>query len=62
MKSNVILPTDCRPKVVFVQPFASRYEAIAAERQIKNWSRVKKEALIEENWEKLSQFAKKKFD
>ncbi|KEQ54957.1 TrmH family RNA methyltransferase [Sphingobium chlorophenolicum] len=33
--------------------FASRAEALAAELQIKGWSRKKKEALIAGNWEKL---------
>jgi predicted GIY-YIG superfamily endonuclease len=48
-------------EVVFVQRFASRYEALAAERKIKNWSRKKKEALIERDWINLSKFAKKDF-
>ncbi len=39
--------------VVFVDTFNSRYEALAAERQIKGWSRKKKEALIQKNWKKL---------
>ena len=49
-------------EVVFIQDFASRDEAINAERQIKNWSRKKKEALINNNFKKLSQFSKKKFN
>jgi len=49
-------------KVVYMQNFATRYEALAAERQIKRWSRAKKEALIQENWDKISKLAKKKFD
>ena len=48
-------------EVAFVQHCSSRYEALAAERKIKNWSRKKKEALIENNWEDLSRFAKKDF-
>ena len=48
-------------EVVFVQHCSSRYEALAAERKIKNWSRKKKEALIENNWKNLSRFAKKDF-
>lgn len=48
-------------KLVFVQQCASRYEALAAERKIKNWSRNKKEALINQDWEALSLFSKKKF-
>jgi predicted GIY-YIG superfamily endonuclease len=33
-------------KLVFVQETSSRCEALEAERQIKNWSRKKKQALI----------------
>jgi predicted GIY-YIG superfamily endonuclease len=40
-------------QVVFVQSFASRDEAFAAERQIKGWSRKKKEALIKNNWDMM---------
>lgn len=32
--------------VVFVQTFSRRDDALAAERQIKGWSRAKKEAMI----------------
>lgn len=54
--------TNRRPlAVVFVQDFASRDEALAAERQIKNWSRRKKEALIKKYYEKLKYFSKKNF-
>ena len=49
-------------EVVFVQNFATRDEAFNAERQIKNWNRQKKDALIKSDWEKLSLFAKKRFD
>ena len=52
------LPID----VVFVQTFGSRAEALDAERQIKKWSRQKKEALIQGNFTKLSLLAKKKFN
>ena len=33
-------------KLVWGQEFGSRYEALSAERQIKGWSRAKKEALL----------------
>jgi predicted GIY-YIG superfamily endonuclease len=49
-------------KVVFIQNFATRDEAFNAERKIKGWSRKKKEAFMQDNWQKLSLFAKKKFD
>ena len=48
-------------EVAFIQPFGSRDEAFNAERQIKKWSRQKKEALIAENFERVSLLAKKKF-
>jgi predicted GIY-YIG superfamily endonuclease len=49
-------------KVVYTQCFATRGEALDSERQIKKWSRKKKEALIEQNWSEISLLAKKKFD
>jgi len=48
-------------EVVYVQIIASRDEAIIAEHQIKKWTRKKKEALINENWDNLTLLAKKKF-
>jgi len=39
--------------VVFLQTFTSRNAAFAAERQIKGWSRSKKEALIKKEWNKI---------
>ncbi len=47
--------------LVFVQDFGSRTEAFSAERQIKKWTRKKKEALIEKNWKKVSLYSKKSF-
>ena len=40
-------------RVVFRQQFLSRDEAFMAERQIKGWSRRKKEALIRGDWSSL---------
>jgi predicted GIY-YIG superfamily endonuclease len=37
----------------------NRHSAFIAERQIKNWSRAKKEALINEEWDLLKWLAKK---
>ena len=45
-------------KLVFVQEFSRRDEALERERQIKGWSRVKKEALIKKDWEELSKLSK----
>ena len=48
-------------ELLFMQGFGSRAEAIDMERRIKKWSRKKKEALIEGDWNKVSVLAKKKF-
>ncbi len=47
--------------LVFYQDFGSREEAFSAERQVKNWSRKKKEALISGDWKELRSFSKKQF-
>lgn len=49
-------------RLVFSQEFATREEALAAELQIKPWSRKKKEALMRGDWEALKRAAKKDFD
>ncbi len=43
------------------QEFATREEALAAEQQIKGWSRAKKEALMAGDWGRVSALAKKSF-
>jgi predicted GIY-YIG superfamily endonuclease len=48
-------------ELVFLESFPSKSEAIILERQIKGWSRKKKLALVEGNWSKISQLAKKQF-
>jgi predicted GIY-YIG superfamily endonuclease len=45
-------------QLVWMQDFPTRYEALCAERQIKGWSRAKKEALIAGDWERLSLLAR----
>lgn len=47
-------------KLVFHEEFERITDAIAAERQIKNWSRAKKEALIRGDFEALRTLAKSK--
>ena len=48
-----------RPVVlVFAQEFARITDAIAAERQVKGWSRAKKEALIRGDYEALPKLAR----
>jgi len=44
-------------KLVFLQTFEYRDQAITSEMQIKKWSRKKKEALIKKDWDKLKQLA-----
>ncbi|HAT1797195.1 GIY-YIG nuclease family protein [Legionella pneumophila subsp. fraseri] len=44
----------------YSQEFMSREEALIAERQIKGWSRRKKEALIKGDWQALSDYSKRK--
>ena len=45
-------------ELVFSQEFPTRESALAAERQIKGWSRRKKEALIRGDWEEVSLLAR----
>jgi predicted GIY-YIG superfamily endonuclease len=47
--------------LVWSQDFATREDALAAELQIKRWSRKKKEALIRQDWTALKQAARKDF-
>ena len=47
-------------ELVWSEYFQTRYEALAAERQIKGWSRAKKEALIAGDWDTISRLARKK--
>ena len=44
-------------ELVFVEGFQNFQQAIEWEKQIKGWTRKKKEALIEQNWEKLKTLA-----
>lgn len=44
--------------LVWSEYFATRAEAIAAERQIKGWSRAKKQALIAGDWDLISRLAR----
>ena len=45
-------------QLVFSQACATRIEALAAERQIKGWSRKKKEAMMRGDWAEVSRLAK----
>ena len=44
--------------LVFSQELSTREQAIAAERQIKGWSRSKKEAMIRGDWAEVSRLAR----
>ena len=44
-------------KLVFCEMFFDINQAIAFEKQVKGWSRKKKEAIIEDNWEKLKELS-----
>jgi predicted GIY-YIG superfamily endonuclease len=47
-------PVEC----VFTQACPTRIEALTFERQIKGWSRAKKEALIRGDWTEIKRLAK----
>lgn len=44
--------------LVWSERFATRDEAFSVERQIKGWSRAKKQALIAGDWARLQQLAR----
>ena len=45
-------------QLVFSQPCGTREEALSAERQVKGWSRKKKEAMMRGDWEEVSRLAR----
>jgi len=45
-------------EVVYSQELVTRQEALAAERQIKGWSRRKKEAMMRGDWNEVSRLSK----
>ena len=51
-------PFEC----VFTQTFETRSETLASGRQIKGWSRKKKEAMIRGDWAEVSRLARSSFD
>ena len=62
MRGNTPCYTATRLPVslVYVALFASRYEALVAERQIKGWSKKKKEALIKNDWQEMIRLSNQK--
>ena len=52
-----------RPVILaFCEEMPSRQDVFARERQVKGWSRKKKEALMKGDWEQLSKLSKGKKD
>ena len=49
-------------QLVFSDEFSSMDDALGRERQIKGWSKAKKEALIAEDWEGLAELSRSKKD
>ena len=49
-------------ELIFSQHFESITDAIEAERQVKGWTRAKKEALIRGDWDGLKLLARRKRD
>jgi putative endonuclease len=47
-------------QLVWSESLSTRYEALAAERQIKGWSRRKKQALIDGKWNLISELARRR--
>ena len=45
--------------LAYSQSFPTRTEALESERRIKGWRRAKKEALIAEDWDRISELAKR---
>src|SRR5690348_16040664 len=45
-------------ELVFYQECVCRDDAFRLERQIKGWSRAKKQAMIRKDWDKISQLAR----
>ena len=51
----------CPVELVWQQDFPERDQAFAAERQVKRWSRAKKEALIKGDWDAVRLLSRKLF-
>lgn len=45
-------------KLIFFEEFTNVFDAIEREKQIKGWSRRKKEALIKGDWSKIIDYSK----
>ena len=49
-------------ELVWSDKFSTRYEALEAEKRIKGWTRAKKQALIDGDWDLLSELARNRAD
>ena len=47
-------------ELAYAAKFSTREQALSSERQIKGWSRAKKEALIDGDWDRLSALARRR--
>lgn len=47
-------------QLIWSESFEQITDAVAAERKIKGWSRIKKRALIEGDWERVSDAARRR--
>jgi putative endonuclease len=50
----------CPVTMVFAQHFQTITDAVATERQVKGWSRAKKEAMINGEWNRLPELSRRK--
>ena len=55
--SNCYTATRRPVELVYAVAFVSREEALTAERQVKGWSRRKKEAMMRDDWQMVSRLA-----
>ena len=58
-KNNSCYTFDKRPiELMWFETFNDVHNAIETEKRIKGWTRIKKESLIAEDWDKLVLFSK----
>jgi putative endonuclease len=57
LNSNSFTFTRRPVELVYFQEFLDNLQAFAWETQLKKWSRKKKEALIQENWNKIKELS-----
>jgi len=58
MTKGTYTSTRLPVRLVWLETFSDPNQAIMVEKQIKGWSRRKKEALINEDWDKLVAYSK----